>query len=107
MVVRNVVVVLVVVMVGGPKFRGGGPLQFFLEPLFDLRVFAIGFDLLDLKRYSETLGKVALSHREIARSYRAGVEVLVVPEVWRRNQRAGFPIDLHRIRLLEAVFAGQ
>src|SRR5260370_19442701 len=95
MVVCNVTLI-VVVMVGGTQFCGGGLLQFFLEPLFDLRVLAIGFDLLDLERYSETLGKVAFGHREVASFRCSGIEMLVVPEGWRRKPRGRLSIKPQR-----------
>src|SRR5262245_37534910 len=76
------------------------------EAPFDARVFPVGFDLFDFERDAQPLGEIAFGDRVIARFRAAGVEVLVIPEVWGRDDGACLPINLHRIvRLLEAVLA--
>src|SRR5262249_61749378 len=80
--------------------------QFPLEAAFDARVFLVGFDLFDFEWDTEPLRKIAFGDRVIASFGCAAVEVLVIPEVWRRDCGARLPINLHRlVRLFWAVLS--
>src|SRR5258705_6974929 len=108
--VSMMVVVIVIAVMMQPWIRQNRAChlmpQLAFEALLDSRVLLWRFDLLDFKRNSEPFWKIALRNGPIARFSVAGVEVLVIPVVRRRDDGARFPIDLARVFvLLESVLA--
>ena len=63
-----------------------------LEVLLDVGILLGSFDLLHVERNAQALGEIAFGDGEVAGPRFAGVKVLVVPIIGRRNDRSGLPI---------------
>src|SRR2546423_704160 len=106
-VIVSVVVMAVQSRIGQRAFFHWLP-QLVLEKCLDAGILVRSLDLLDFQRNSETLRKVTLGDRPITSFGIASIEVLVIPEIWRRHDRSRLPIDLDRLVLVgESLAAGE
>src|SRR5437016_2844787 len=87
--------------------RGGRLVSLAVEALLNVRIFLIHFDLLYLQWNAEPLRKIAFGNGEITRARIAGIEMLVIPEVWRRDDGSRFPFELHGAGALQMLLAEQ
>src|SRR6266511_2530341 len=96
-----VMIVIVVMMVMESRIRqdraGHRMSQLALEPPLDAGILLRRLDLFDIERDAESLRKIAFCNGPVASLCGARIEVLVEPEIRRRDDRAGFPVDLYRI----------
>jgi hypothetical protein len=62
------------------------------EVLLDVGILLGYFDLVDFEWDAQAFRKIAFGYGEIARARIAGVEMLVIPVIRRRDDGAGFPV---------------
>ena len=101
MVMTVIVVIVIVVMQSRVRQNRARHLmsELALEPPLDAGILLSGLDLLNVERNAQALRKISFRNGPVTHLCIARIEVLMEPEVRRRNQRPGLPIDLDRIRL--------